>query len=80
MPEKLQKTLEIVDIFRPSTEVLPLIEQAIQLRKRHGLPFVVWMQLGIVNEEAAEKAREDGLTVIMDKCIMQEHKKLFSNE
>jgi predicted CoA-binding protein len=77
MPAEIQKTLEIVDIFRPSHEVLPIIEQAIQLRKRYGLPHVVWMQLGIINEEAAEKAREEGLTVIMDKCIMREHKRLF---
>ncbi|MEM3622701.1 MAG: CoA-binding protein [Candidatus Bathyarchaeia archaeon] len=77
MPAEIQKTLEIVDIFRPSAEVSSIIEQAIQLRKRHGLPYVVWMQLGIVNKQAAEKAREAGLAVVMDKCIMQEHKKLF---
>lgn len=80
MPAEVQKTLEIVDIFRPSDEVLPIIEQVIQLRKRYGLPHVVWMQLGIVNEKAAEKAREEGLTVIMDKCIMKEHKRLFFEE
>ena len=80
MPAEVQKTLEIVDIFRPSNEVLPIIEQVIQLRKRYGLPHVVWMQIGIVNEKAAEKAREAGLMVIMDKCIMKEHKRLFSEE
>ncbi|MGQ9507109.1 MAG: CoA-binding protein [Candidatus Bathycorpusculaceae bacterium] len=78
MPEEIQKTLEIVDIFRPSDEVLPIVEQAIQLRKRHGMPHVVWMQLGIINEKAAEKARKAGLIVIMDKCIMREHKRLSS--
>ncbi|MDI6691599.1 MAG: CoA-binding protein [Candidatus Bathyarchaeota archaeon] len=80
MPKEIQKTLEIVDIFRPSNEVLPIIEQAIQLRKRYGLPYVVWMQLGIINEKAAEKAREAGLTVIMDKCMMREHKRFFGKE
>jgi predicted CoA-binding protein len=80
MLAEVQKTLEVVDIFRPSDEVLPIIEQVIQLRKRYGLPHVVWMQIGIVNEKAAEKAREEGLTVIMDKCIMKEHKRLFSEE
>jgi hypothetical protein len=80
MPEKIQKTLEIVDIFRPSNEVLPITEQVIQLRKHHSVPYVVWIQLGIINEKAAEKAREEGLTVIMDKCIMKEHKRLFSKE
>ncbi|MEM3696934.1 MAG: CoA-binding protein [Candidatus Bathyarchaeia archaeon] len=80
IPEEVQKTLEIVAIFRPSDEVSPIIGQVIQLRKHHGLPHVVWMQLGIVNEKAAEKARKAGLTVIMDKCIMMEHKRFFEKE
>jgi predicted CoA-binding protein len=53
------------------------VEQAIKLREKHGKPCVVWMQLGIVNEKAAEVARKAGLTVVMDKCIMQEHKRLL---
>jgi len=55
---------------------LPIVEQAVQLKKSFGVPYVVWMQLGIINEQAAKKAREAGLTVIMDKCTMQEHKRL----
>jgi predicted CoA-binding protein len=74
MPAEVQKSVEIVDIFRPSAEVMPIVEQAIQLKKKYGIPYVVWMQLGIVNEEAAEKARNAGLAVVMDKCIMQQHK------
>ncbi|MEM3457859.1 MAG: CoA-binding protein [Candidatus Bathyarchaeia archaeon] len=77
MPAEVQKTIEVVDIFRPSSEVLLLVKQAIQLRKLYGVPYVVWMQLGIVNEQAAEKARKAGLTVIMDKCMMQEHRRLI---
>jgi hypothetical protein len=53
----------------------------VQLKKLHGVPYVVWMQLGIINEKAAEKARKVGLTVVMDKCMMQEHRRLLkSNE
>ncbi|NWG10943.1 CoA-binding protein [Candidatus Bathyarchaeota archaeon] len=77
MPAETQRTIEVVDIFRPSAEVVPIIEQAIQLKRKYGVPFVVWMQLGIINEEAAEKARKAGLTVIMDKCMMQQHKRIF---
>jgi len=79
MPLELQEAVEIVDIFRPSDDVPPIVEQAIQLKKAWGKPFVVWMQLGIVNEEAAAKAREAGLTVVMNHCMMQEHKRLFGS-
>jgi len=81
MPAEVQKTLEIVDIFRPSAEVLPIIEQVVHLKKLYGVPYVVWMQLGIINTQAAETAKNAGLTVVMDKCMMQQHRRLFaSNE
>jgi predicted CoA-binding protein len=79
MPAEVQKSLEIVDVFRPSGEVMPIVEQAVQLKKMYGVPFVVWMQLGIINEEAAEKARKAGLRVVMDKCMMQQHKHISGN-
>ena len=50
IPPEIQKTIEIVDIFRPSKDVPPIVEQAIKLKQFYGKPFVVWMQLGIVNE------------------------------
>jgi len=75
-PKDVQKTIEIVDIFRPVQDVPPIVDQAIQLRKKHGNLQVIWMQLGIINEEAAKRAVEAGLTVIMDKCMMIEHKRL----
>ncbi len=77
LPEEKKKRLEVVDIFRPSEEVPSVVDQAIELKKRYGKPHVVWMQLGIRNDEAAKKAASAGLTVIMDKCIMMEHR---SNE
>ena len=76
IPAEVQKTIEIVDIFRPSNEVSTIVNQAIKLKERYDKPYVVWMQLGIINEQAAEAAREAGITVIMNRCIMQEHKKL----
>lgn len=77
MPVEVQKTLEIIDIFRPSSDVPPIVEQAIQLKRLYGVPYVVWMQLGIVNEQAAEMAKKAGLEVVMDKCIMQQHRLFF---
>jgi hypothetical protein len=77
IPVDVQKTLEIVDVFRPSADVPPIVEQAVQLKRRYGVLYVVWMQLGIINEQAAELARKAGLAVVMDRCMMQEHKRLF---
>ena len=78
MPVEVQKTIEVVDIFRPSQEVLAIVEEAVELKRLHGKPYVVWMQVGIINEEAAELGKKAGMKVIMDKCMMQEHKRLFS--
>jgi uncharacterized protein len=64
IPEKI----EIVDIFRRPEEVMSVIEEAIKIGAK-----AVWMQLGVVNEEAADKARQAGLLVVMDKCMRQEH-------
>jgi len=74
VPEDIKKTIEIVEIFRPAQDVPPIVEQAIQLRRKYGVPRVIWMQLGIVNREAAEQAKGEGLTVVMDRCMMMERK------
>jgi predicted CoA-binding protein len=63
--------VEIVDIFRRASDVLPIVEQAIEIGAR-----VVWMQEGVVNEAAATRAREAGLAVVMDKCIRKEHEQM----
>jgi len=70
------ETIEIVDIFRPAKDVPPIVDQAIELKRRLGNPRVIWMQLGIVNEEAAKRARNANMTVVMNKCMMKEHKRL----
>lgn len=77
IPSEIQKTIEVVDIFRPTKDVPLIVEQAIKLKKRNGKPHVVWMQLGIVNEQAAEAAKNVGLIVVMNKCMMIEHKRFF---
>jgi predicted CoA-binding protein len=77
IPPEIQKTIEVVDIFRPSEDVPPIVEQAIKLKAMYGKPHVVWMQLGIVNEQAAEAAKKAGLTVVMNRCMMIEHSRLF---
>ncbi len=76
IPEHIAKTIEVVDLFRKPDDVPPVVDQAIQLRQKYGRLAVVWMQLGIKNEQAAERARKAGLTVVMDKCMMVERRHL----
>ena len=63
--------IDVVDIFRRSADVPPLVEEAIKIGAK-----AVWMQEGVINEEAAARAREAGLFVVMDKCMFKEHQKL----
>jgi len=63
--------LDVVDIFRKSEDVLPVVEEAIQRGAK-----VVWMQEGIIHKEAAAKAEKAGLKVMMDRCMKKEHQRL----
>jgi predicted CoA-binding protein len=76
IPVEIQKTIDIVNIFRKAEDVPPIVEQTIELKTKFGRPFVVWMQQDIVNEQAAEAAKHAGLAVVMDKCLMIEHQRL----
>ena len=64
--------VEIVDVFRPSREVPEIAEQAVEIGAR-----VLWMQLGVINHDAARRAREAGLEVVMDRCCKIEHARFF---
>ena len=63
--------LDMVDIFRASAQVPPVVDEAIRLGAR-----TIWMQLGVVHEEAAARARAAGLVVVMDRCPMIEIRRL----
>ena len=76
MPEELQRRVEIINIFRPSQQVSPIVDEAIKMRKRWGSPSVIWTQLGIVDYEAAARAESTGLAVVMDRCILIEHQRI----
>lgn len=64
----IPEPVDMVDIFRRPEHVLPVVKEAISIRAK-----VVWMQSGIINEEAVKLAEEAGLTVIMDRCTMVDH-------
>ncbi len=68
----IPEPVDIVDIFRKPSDVPPLAQEAIEIGAK-----VVWMQLGVINEEAAATAQAAGLEVVMDRCVKIEHARFF---
>ncbi|MCS7025243.1 MAG: CoA-binding protein [Bryobacteraceae bacterium] len=68
---EIPEPIDLVNIFRRPEFVPPLVEEAIQIGAR-----AIWMQEGVIHEEAAARARQAGLFVVMDKCILKEHQAL----
>ena len=64
--------VDIVDLFQRTERVPPFVDQSIEIGAK-----VVWMQLGIIHEEAAQNAREAGLEVVQDRCMKIEYARLF---
>jgi predicted CoA-binding protein len=72
--EDIPEQVDIVDVFRRSEKVMPVAEDAVASGAK-----VLWMQSGVVNEEAAAYAREHGLTVVMDRCIKVDYARLVGS-
>jgi len=70
--EDITEPIDIVDVFRPSDQVLPVVQQAIKKK-----PKVIWLQEGIHNAEAEELARKEGIKVVFNRCMLAEHQRLF---
>jgi predicted CoA-binding protein len=68
----IPEQVEMVDIFRRSEQVAPIVDEAIAVGAK-----IVWMQLGVIDEQAAAKAQNAGLTVVMDRCPAIEYRRLF---
>ncbi len=62
--------IDVIDIFRKSEAVTGIVEESLSLK-----PKAIWMQEGIKNEDAAKLAEDNGIGVVMDRCMMKEHKK-----
>ena len=72
--KSIPRDYDVVDLFRPSSDVPPFVDEAIE----DGRAQVIWMQLGIQNDEAARKAEAAGLTVVQSRCLRTEHIRLLS--
>lgn len=68
----VSEDVEIVEVFRPSEEVLPFVQEAIEKK-----PKVIWLQEGIHNSEAEELARNAGIDVVFNRCMLAEHQRLL---
>ena len=68
---KVDGEIDIVDVFRPSEKVLPIVQEAIKIK-----PKVIWLQEGIHNIEAEELARNAGIKVVFNRCMLAEHQRL----
>ena len=69
---EVPEPVDIADCFRKSAEIGPIAEDAVAIGAR-----VLWMQLGVINQAAADKASAAGLEVVMDRCVKIEHARLF---
>ena len=69
---EINEDIDIVNIFKPSDQVLPFVQDAIKKK-----PKVIWLQEGIHNSEAEELARNEGIKVIFNRCMLAEHKRLL---
>jgi len=69
---EIHQPIDIIDVFRPSDQVLPVIEESITMK-----PKVIWLQEGIHNPQAEELAIDQGIKVVFNRCMFAEHNRLF---
>ncbi len=79
LPKNIVKDLDIVNIFRKSEHVLPIIKECIEIKKKYDNLNTIWMQIGIQNNNANMLLSKTGLNIVMNKCIMIEHKKYLDS-
>jgi predicted CoA-binding protein len=74
---EVPRTVQIVNIFRPSDQALAIVQEAVRRRQEKGDIDMIWLQLGIVNNEAKQLAEENDIVFVQDRCLYVEHK--FAN-
>lgn len=70
--QDVDQSIDIVDVFRPSDQVLPVVQEAIKKK-----PKVIWLQEGIHNPEAEALAKKAGIKIVFNRCMLAEHQRLF---
>ncbi len=76
----VEEEIDMVNIFRPSYDCLEVVEQAIERKNKRGDIKLIWLQLGIINNDAKMMAEENGIEFIQDKCIYVEHKQYLKDK
>ena len=72
IPDKI----EILDVFRPSDMALGVVQEAVERKKEKGDIYVVWLQEGIINDDAKKLAEENGIEFVQNRCMLKEYKNL----
>jgi predicted CoA-binding protein len=77
---EVEDEIDVVDVFRRPEQVLEVVKDAIERKKQRGDIKAIWLQEGIVNDEAKRIAEENGLLFIQDKCMFREHLRIKNSE
>jgi predicted CoA-binding protein len=77
---EVEDEIDVVDVFRRTEQVLEVVRDAIERKKQRGDIKAIWLQEGIVNDEAKRLAEENGLLFIQDKCMFREHLRIKNSE
>ncbi len=74
IPDEVAREIDVVDVFRPPEEAVKVVEAVARLAERTGRKPVIWFQIGTASEEAVKLAEQLGFDVVVDKCMMREHR------
>ena len=76
LPGEVSKTVDVVEVFRPSEELPNVARQVVEMKRRTGRPFVFWAQLGLENDEAKRILESERIDFVMNSCMRTQHQLL----
>lgn len=77
---EIEEQIDMINVFRPSYDCLEVVEQAIERKNKRGDVKVIWLQLGILSNDAKMMAEENGIEFVQDRCIYVEHKQYLKDK